>query len=57
MSIEEMKAKGFKRYTTFLERVISTGAIEIWARESQFRIIYSVTSKSCIKRQRRNKSW
>ena len=32
MTIEEMKAKGFKRYTAFLERVISTGAIEIWAR-------------------------
>ena len=32
MTIEEMKAKGYKRYTAFLERVISTGAIEIWAR-------------------------
>lgn len=32
MTIEEMKAKGFKRYTASLERVISTGTIEIWAR-------------------------
>ena len=31
MTIEEMKAKGFKRYTAYIEKYIVTKEVEVWA--------------------------
>lgn len=31
MTIEEMKAKGFKRYTAYIEKHIVTKEVEVWA--------------------------
>ena len=33
MTIEEMKAKGFKRYTEVIEKLIVTKEVEVWARD------------------------
>ena len=33
MTIEEMKAKGFRRYVAFIEKHIVTNAVEVWARD------------------------
>ena len=32
MTIEEMKAKGFKRYTGVIEKLIVTNEVEVWAK-------------------------
>ena len=32
MTIEEMKAKGFKRYSAHIKKLIFTEEIEVWAR-------------------------
>ena len=32
MPIEEMKAKGFKRYSAYIKKLIYTEEIEVWAR-------------------------
>lgn len=32
MTIEEMKAKGYKRYTAFIEKHIVTKEVEVWAK-------------------------
>ena len=32
MTIEEMKAKGFKRYSAYIKKLIYTEEIEVWAR-------------------------
>lgn len=32
MTIEEMKAKGFKRYSAYIKKLIFTEEIEVWAR-------------------------
>lgn len=41
MTIEEMKVKGYLRYTAFLEKIISTDTIEVWARnESEAKQIF-----------------
>jgi len=32
MTIEEMKAKGFKRYSAYIKKQIFTEEIEVWAR-------------------------
>lgn len=33
MTIEEMKAKGFKRYAAFIEKHIVTNEVEVWAKD------------------------
>ena len=33
MTIEEMKAKGFKRYSAHIKKLIFTEEIEVWARD------------------------
>ena len=33
MTIEEMKAKGFKRYTGVIEKLIVTNEVEVWAKD------------------------
>lgn len=33
MTIEEMKAKGFKRYSAQIKKLISTEECEVWARD------------------------
>ena len=33
MIIEEMKAKGFKRYTGVIEKLIVTNEVEVWAKD------------------------
>ena len=33
MTIEEMKAKGYKRYTAFIEKLIVTKEVEVWAKD------------------------
>ena len=33
MTIEEMKAKGFKRYTAYIEKYIVTKEVEVWAKD------------------------
>ena len=33
MTIEEMKAKGYKRYTAFIEKHIVTKEVEVWAKD------------------------
>ena len=33
MTIEEMKAKGFKRYTGGIEKLIVTNEVEVWAKD------------------------
>ena len=33
MTIEEMKAEGFKRYTAFIEKLVVTKEVEVWARD------------------------
>ena len=33
MTIEEMKAKGFKRYTAYIEKLIVTNEVEVWAKD------------------------
>lgn len=32
MTIKEMKAKGFKRYSAYIKKLIFTEEIEVWAR-------------------------
>ena len=32
MTIEEMKAKGYLRYTAYIEKLIVTKAVEVWAK-------------------------
>ena len=33
MTIEEMKAKGFKRYTGVIKKLIVTNEVEVWAKD------------------------
>ena len=33
MTIEEMKAKGFRRYTAYIEKRVVTKEVEVWARD------------------------
>ena len=33
MTIEEMKAKGFQRYTAYIKKLIVTKAVEVWAKD------------------------
>ena len=33
MTIEEMKAERFKRYTAFIEKLVVTKEVEVWARD------------------------
>ena len=33
MTIEEMKAKGYTRYTAFIEKHIVTKEVEVWAKD------------------------
>ena len=33
MTIEEMKAKGYKRYTAFIEKLIITNKVEVYAKD------------------------
>nr|DAS10292.1 MAG TPA: RNA polymerase inhibitor [Caudoviricetes sp.] len=33
MTIEEMKAKGFKRYSAFIKKLIYTNEVEVWAKD------------------------
>ena len=33
MTIEEMKAKGFRRYTGVIEKLIVTNEVEVWAKD------------------------
>ena len=33
MTIEEMKAEGFKRYTAYIEKLVVTKEVEVWARD------------------------
>jgi len=33
MTIEEMKAKGYTRYTAFIEKLVVTQEVEVWAKD------------------------
>jgi len=33
MTIEEMKAKGYTRYTAFIEKHVVTNEVEVWAKD------------------------
>ena len=33
MTIEEMKAKGYTRYTAFIKKLIITKEVEVWAKD------------------------